>query len=144
MNEAVLETTTPAGRVYLPAERWRVLLEALQQASRAPADQVKALRAAVVDFLDAIPAVIASGVTRPLHQLLAALLLRLAACWNQLTEELATGESEAIMAEAACAQLRAMLKFANSVAGKQITALLLPLSELQAEANLEAQRGSSE
>jgi hypothetical protein len=37
--------------------------------------------------------------------------------------------------------LRAMLKFANSVAGEQIAALLLPLSELQAEANLEVQRG---
>jgi hypothetical protein len=60
MNAAVLETTTPAGRVYLPAERWRVLLKALQQATRAPADQVQALRA-LVDFVDAIPAAIASG-----------------------------------------------------------------------------------
>jgi hypothetical protein len=59
-----------------------------------------------------------------------------------LTEELApTGGSDVTMAEAACTQLRAMLKFANSVAGEQITALLLPLSELQAEAALEAQCG---
>jgi hypothetical protein len=117
------------------------LLEALQQASRAPADQVQALRA-VTEFLDSVPAVIASGVTRPLHQLVLALpdLLRLAACWNQLTEELATGESDATMAETACTQLRAMLKFANSVAGEQITRLLVPLSELQAEAEIEAQR----
>jgi hypothetical protein len=69
-------------------------------------------------------------VTRPLHQLLAALpdLLCLAGCWDQLAVELfASGLGDVTIAEAAHAQLRTMLMFASSFAGEQITALLLPI-----------------
>lgn len=142
MDEAGVGNST-SDRIYLPAERWRALLDALQQANRSPPDQAQALRA-VIGFLDAVPAVRESGITGPLHQVLASLpdLVRLGACWNQLTSELlATVGNDATMAETACAQLRAMLTFANSVAGGEITAMLLPLADLQAEAELEAQRG---
>jgi hypothetical protein len=90
MNEAGDGDST-SGRVYLPAEHWRALLEALQQANRAPPDQAEALRA-VVDFLDAVPAVRESDITLPLHQRLAALpdLLCLGARYNRLQDRLAT------------------------------------------------------
>lgn len=80
--------------VYLPAERCRVLLEALQAASASPSDQVAALRS-VINFLDADPAVRASGTTHPLRQLLAALpdLLRIAAGWNDVIEKLAAADA---------------------------------------------------
>jgi hypothetical protein len=135
------EATTYSDRVYLSTERWQTFLQALQHASQAPCDQAAALRG-VVEFLDAVPAVREAGITHPLHQLLAALpdLLRLAACWNQLTAELlASVESDVTMAAVSCAQLRAMLKFANSVAGEPVSKLLVPLAELGAEAVLEAQ-----
>jgi hypothetical protein len=129
-------------RVYLPAERWRALLHGLQAANGAPPDQAMALRT-VIEFLDAAPPVSESGITRPLHQLLAALpdLLRLVSCWNTLAAELsAPSGADETMPEIACTQLQALLKFTNSVAGEPITALLTPVVELAAEVVHEAQR----
>lgn len=95
MNGTNGKTNTPTEHVYLPAARVLGLLEALQRASHPPHNQAEAV-AGVVNFLDADPAIRASGITGPLHQLLAALpdLLRIAASRNEIVEKLAVANSK--------------------------------------------------
>lgn len=95
MNGTNCEASTPIGHVYLPAARVLSLLQSLQRANQPPHDQAAALRS-VVDFLDADPAIRESGITQPLHQLLAALpnLLRIAASRNDVIEKLASAHEK--------------------------------------------------
>lgn len=90
MNGTCCEASTPIGHVYLPAAR--VLSPSCSPCNgQTNPRTIERQHRGVVDFLDAVPAIRESGITQPLHQLLAALpdlLLRLASCWNQLTAEL--------------------------------------------------------
>lgn len=139
-------------RVYVAAASCRELLERLKAASvkcdlEPPLDlpaSEDALRA-VTEFLETIPAIRETGVSRPLRGLLEALphLLRLAVRFNQCLDDLSNANTDrgATELEAGATQLSVLLRFVEDATQGQIGATLQPARELFANAHDRAQGG---
>jgi hypothetical protein len=131
----------PGPRVYIPAAFWRSLLERLATANvklaepdLAGAEASEDAARAVTEFLEAIPAVRESGITRPLQDLLAALpgLVRVADRTNNLLVELAEAatDRDATILEKGGTQLGMLVRFVEDATGGEIGATLQPAREL--------------